>query len=129
MRLSNYINESITIGQLQELEKILDRLYSSLSIDIEFSKHFFQRVNDARNKKDITIPELQLIFQKAYGRYAKQFLDYSDGMQAVLTDLQTDINIPFVLVWNPKSKMIELISKTVMRKKGFTVGTSKRLKV
>jgi len=119
MRLKTYVNESVTKGQLNDLEKVLDRLYSSLSIDIEFTKHFFDRVNDHRNKRDITIPELQLLFNKTYSRYAKQFLQYENGMEAVLADLQTDINIPFTLKWNKKTKMIDLISKTVMRKKGF----------
>ena len=127
MRLSNYLNESITIGQLRDLEKVLDALFASANIDIEFTKHFFDRVNDARNKKDITIPELQAIFRKAYARYASELESYGSGFQAVLADLQTNINIPFVLHWNPKSKLIELISKTVMRKKGFTA--KKRLPV
>ena len=120
MRFTKFLlSESITKNELSRLEGILDGLYRSLNIDIEFSKHFFERLNDARNKKDITIPELQDIFRKAYGRYAKDFQQYGNGMQAVLKDLQTDINVPFVLKWNKKSKLIELISKTVMRKKGF----------
>lgn len=119
MRLQQFISEEITHDQLNQLEKILDGLFKKFSIDIEFTKHFFNRVNDTRNKRDITVAELQSLFRKTYARYAKEFLKYGDGMQAVLDDIQTDINIPFVLKWNSKSKMIELISKTVMRKKGF----------
>ncbi|MCK5019915.1 MAG: hypothetical protein KAS32_22865 [Candidatus Peribacteraceae bacterium] len=120
-----YISEKVTQSQLDNLERVLDRLYKSLSIDIEFSRHFLARVNDKRNKKDITIPELKQLFSKTYSRYGTQFKDYGDGMQAVLNDIQTDINIPFVLRWNPKSKMIELVSKTVMRKKGFQTSSPK----
>lgn len=38
--------------------------------------------------------------------------------QAVMKDLETDINIPFVLNWNGEE--LELVAKTVMRKKNFT---------
>ena len=37
--------------------------------------------------------------------------------EAVMKDLETDINIPFVLRWNGKE--LEMIAKTVMRKKNF----------
>jgi len=128
MRLKNFLSESITKNELFRLEKILDRLYSAMKIDIEFTKHFFDRVNDIRNKREITIPELQLLFRKTYTRYAKQLQGFGDGMEAILVDLQTDINIPFVLKWNRKSKMIELVTKTIMRKKGFT-SSNKKLKL
>ncbi|RMG32810.1 MAG: hypothetical protein D6732_12935, partial [Methanobacteriota archaeon] len=48
----------ITKQQLDALEKHLDALFRHLNIDIEFTKHFFERLHDARNKKDITIDEL-----------------------------------------------------------------------
>ena len=119
MKYKKYLTEQVTKQQLDGLEKTLDALFKSLHIDIEFTKHFFDRVNDKRNKRDITIPELQALFSKTYARYGKKLLTYGDGMEAVLDDLQTDINIPFVLRWNRRTKMVELISKTVMRKKNF----------
>ena len=38
--------------------------------------------------------------------------------QAVITDMETDINMPFVLNVD-RSGMLDLVAKTVMRKKGF----------
>ena len=37
----------------------------------------------------------------------------------LLKDMKTNINIPFVMRYNPRSKLFELISKTIMRKKNF----------
>jgi hypothetical protein len=37
--------------------------------------------------------------------------------EAVLNDMQTDINMPFVLKWDGKE--LDLIAKTVMRKQNF----------
>jgi hypothetical protein len=39
--------------------------------------------------------------------------------EAVLKDMQTDVNMPFVLQWDSKNKELDLVAKTVMRKKGF----------
>ena len=120
MRFNRHINEGkISKEQLNGLEKTLDALFKNLDIDIEFTKHFFDRVNDPRNKRDITIAELGLLFRKTYARYGEKLKQYGDRYEAVLDDLQTDINVPFVLQWNRKSGMIDLVSKTVMRKKNF----------
>ena len=53
------INEGvISQSQLNSLEKELDSLFATVGIDIEFTRHFFERVNDARNGRDITVDEL-----------------------------------------------------------------------
>ena len=119
MRLKKHLNEEITKQDLKQLEIILDRLFKSLNIDIEFTKHFLDRVNDRRNKKPITFGELQELFSKTYRKYANILKTLPDGTEAVLHDIQTDINVPFVLDINMGTHMIDLISKTVMRKKGF----------
>lgn len=110
---------------LNQLEKVLDNLFKSVNIDVEFTRHFLDRVNDKRNKKQIDIPELQRLFTKTHTKYSKQIAVMGDKAEAVLNDIQTDINLPFVLQWNKKSRMIELVSKTVMRKKNFKTKDAK----
>jgi hypothetical protein len=39
--------------------------------------------------------------------------------EAVLHDINSHINIPFVLKWDAKNQEFDMISKTVMRKKDF----------
>lgn len=108
----------ITKSDLNKLEKILDKLFADCGIDINFTKHFLDRVNDGRNKKQITFFELQKIFRNAYGRYCDVFSKMKN-VEAILRDMQTNINIPFVLKWNNRDKMLDLVAKTVMRKKDF----------
>lgn len=122
----------VTGAELSALERVLDRMYEKINIDVEFSKHFFDRVNDARNKKQITINELAAIFQKAYQKYKDLFKKEGEDMkmshgdwQAVLNDITTDINLPFVIQWNERTQEIELVSKTVMRKKNFMTSNRK----
>ena len=71
------------------------------------------------NKEQITIEELRSLFQKTYQKYAKDIVKKEVDWQAVLKDLQSKINIPFVLVWDKKNNELDLVAKTVMRKNDF----------
>jgi len=112
----------VTQGQLNQLEQELDDLFRSVGIDIEFTRHFLDRVNDARNGKEITIDELRAIFKRVYSRYSDKIKALSNNFEGVFKNRPTNINIPFVLKWDSRNKEIDLISKTIMRKPNF--GTS-----
>jgi len=109
----------VTKQELDKLEDVLDKLFSSLSIDIEFTKHFLDRVNDERNIKQITISELEQLFRKEYSKYGSKIVKMNPDSEAVLKDLHTDINVPFALHINFKTGLLELIGKTTIRKKNF----------
>jgi len=118
----------ITRQDLMNLEKMLDSLFNKLGIDIEFTKHFLDRVNDIRNVTQIRLSELSDLFRKEFLRFGDTLADMKDGVEAVLTDITTNINVPFVMKWNSSTKEMELIAKTVMRKKNFMT-SGKRLAV
>lgn len=114
------LNEGlVTQSQLRQLEKELDSLFANVGVDIEFTRHFFDRVNDERNKRDITIDELRMIFKGVYAEYKNRLKKYGDGFEGVFKNPPTAINIPFTLNWDKKNKELDLISMTVMRKKDF----------
>ena len=112
----------ITKSDLDQVERYADKLFGALNIDVEFTKHFMDRVNDARNVKQITTSELVRLFKQSYKKYGKKISKMSDDANAVIHDMKTDINMPFVL--NYKKGEIELVAKTVMRKKNFTTSAS-----
>ena len=112
----------ITKSDLDQVERYADKLFGALKIDVEFTKHFMDRVNDARNVKQITTSELVRLFKQSYKKYGKKIAKMSDDANAVIHDMKTDINMPFVL--NYKNGEIELVAKTVMRKKNFTTSAS-----
>ena len=107
----------VTQAQLDALEKVLDQVFSKVGIDIEFTRHFIDRVNDERNVKPISIKELAMLFKKEFIKYGKPIAQLGPDAQAVMKDLESDINIPFALNWNGEE--LELVAKTVMRKKDF----------
>ena len=115
--LHDIILEDITKRDLDQIEKYADKLFASVGIDVEFTRHFMDRVNDARNKKPITTSELVRLFKQSFKKYGKKIAKLGPDAEAVINDMKTNINMPFVL--DLKGGEIELIAKTVMRKKDF----------
>ena len=107
----------VTQLELDQLEKLLDQVFAGAHIDVKFTRHFIERVNDERNKKQITIKELQQIFNKVYFEYSAKLAGFHKNLEAVIKDVSTDINIPFALSVNRQG--LELVTKTVMRKPDF----------
>ena len=102
---------------LDKIEKFAEKKLSPE--DIEFTKHFFDRVNDPRNGKEISDAELTGFF-KRLSKFKKKFKEFLEKyQQIVVTDKRHDINIPFVKQAN------QIIAKTVMRKKNFTTSNPK----
>ena len=46
------------------LEKFADRILKKYKIDVSFTKHFVDRLNDPRNDPEIKVSELQRFFKK-----------------------------------------------------------------
>ena len=113
---------SFDSSRVQQIERYADRLFGAVGIDVEFTRHFLDRVNDVRNKMQITSAEITRLFKQSYKKFGKVIRKLGPDAQAVLTDMKTDINMPFVL--NLKGGELELVAKTVMRKKNFTTSAS-----
>jgi hypothetical protein len=122
IKLANLITE-VSQSQLNQVEKYLDKLWDKVGIDVEFTRHFMDRVNDARNNKPINTAELIKIYREVYKKYGKQISQLSRGTEIVLRDMDTDINVPVVLQWDGKE--LDMVAKTVMRKKNFMTRTRK----
>jgi hypothetical protein len=76
-------------------------------------KHFFDRLNDPRNEKEISNAEL-IGFIKRLSKKKSEFIEFLNKYNSlVATDDRTNINIPFM------KKANKAIAKTVMRKRGF----------
>ena len=120
----NYIYEEVTQRDLDNVEKYADKLFAKVGLDIEFTRHFKDRVNDERNKKPITPAELIRLFKQTYKKYGKKISPMGAGAQAVIHDMQTDVNMPFVLQ-RDRDGMLDMVAKTVMRKKDFKTSNQK----
>ena len=117
------LTEKVSRSDLDQIEKYADKLFASLGIDVEFTRHFLDRVNDERNKKPINQAELVRLFRLTYKKHGKKIASLGPDAQAVIHDMETDVNMPFVL--NLKKGMLDLVAKTVMRKKNFKTSNQK----
>ena len=116
-------NRGVTKSDIDQLERYADKLFAAVGIDVEFTRHFMNRVNDPRNMKQITPAELVRLFKQTYKKYGKKIAKMTDQANAVINDMKTDINMPFVI--DVKGGKVELVAKTVMRKKGFMTSSPK----
>ncbi len=114
------INEGMSLEQMSLVEDYADKLFGELGLDVEFSRHFRDRLNDPRNAKPITAAELIGLFKRAYQKSGKKIAEMSPNAEAVLQDMRTDINTPFIIEYDGRTGELDLVLKTIMRKKNFT---------
>ena len=117
--MQNYSTNHISIKELKEVERFADNLFDKLGIDIAFTHHFFERLNDSRNDKQITQQELKEMFQDMFLKIGSHLADLEIDTEGVINDVSSKLNIPFILVYDKQNNEVDLVSKTIMRKKDF----------
>ena len=114
------LNEKLASSDIKEVEKFADNLFAKVGIDVDLAgKHFKERVKDSRKGKEITTAELIGIFKKTFKKFGKFLGSSPAGLQAVLKNINNNINIPFMLKYDKKNNEMDLIAKTIMRKPNF----------
>ena len=116
MKLRELLEEDVSRKDINDLEKFADRILKKYGVDIEFTKHFVDRMNDPRNSPEIKVSELQRFFKKIQKNKARNIINNPD-IQAVLKDMSTNLNLPVVI--KTKGNEIEVTNKTIMRKPDF----------
>ena len=105
------INE-IPMADLQKIDTFADKQLNPVDVVIT-DRHFFDRLNDPRNGKEISNAEL-IGFFKRLSKKKKEFVEFLNKYNSlVAVDDRTNINIPFMKQAN------KAIAKTIMRKKDF----------
>jgi hypothetical protein len=112
-----------TYNEVKDLEKFADRLLNKYGVDIEFTRHFGERMSDQRNKPCIKISELQQMFKRIEANKAEKMRKQKDG-EYVIVDLQKDLNLPVVIEYK-RGTGFEVRVKTIMRKKNFMTTNTK----
>lgn len=111
----------ITPAHMKAFEDFVDKMFKKYNIDFDFTKHFRERISDKRNNPCINLKEIADTIKKIYNKYAhgeKSLSKYIDA-EAVIKDMQNDLNMPIAVEYNRKSDQIEVVAKTIMRKKNF----------
>lgn len=117
-----FVNEDLSTGELKQLEEFADSLFQDLGVDVVFTRHFKERVNDARNGRPITYTELKNLFLKAYLRAGQYISELPAETEAVIRDLSSNLNSPFIIQDAPGDSSHtdhDMVMKTIMRKERF----------
>ena len=124
--VSEMTENKISQSEINNLERFADRILNKYGVDIEFTRHFVDRLNDARNNPSIKVAELQKFFKKIQKNKARNIIKQNDQTDAVLKDMETNLNLPVKII--KKGNEFEVINKTIMRKTNFHVGSSKTIR-
>jgi len=108
----------IGMKQIQQFEKIVDQLFKKFGIDFKFTRHFADRMSDERNNPCITLKELAEFIKKIYAKQGKSLKGIA-GAEAVVKDIQKDLNIPVAVTYDQRNDEFDVVMKTIMRKKNF----------
>lgn len=108
----------VGMKQIQAFEKIVDQLFKKFKLDFKFTRHFADRMGDERNDPCITMKELAEFIKKIYARQGKSIKGVA-GAEAVIKDMQKDLNIPVAVTYDQKNDEFDVVMKTIMRKKNF----------
>src|SRR5210317_118 len=104
--------DEIPMADLVKIDTYADKQLNPVDVVLT-DKHFFDRLTDPRNKKEITPAEL-IGFFKRLAKKKKEFLNVLNLYgQIVAKDNRSKINIPFMKQAN------KVIAKTIMRKDDF----------
>ena len=114
---STTISAKFSQKDVNDLEKFADRILAKYGIDVEFTRHFVDRLNDPRNSPEIKVSELQRFFKKIQRNKGKNIRNNPD-VEAVLKDMSTNLNLP-VVIKTKGDDSFEVTNKTIMRKKDF----------
>ena len=106
---------------VDDIEKFADRILKKYGIDIEFTRHFVDRLNDPRNNPEIKVAELQRFFKKIQRvkgtkiKNPQNFINKGSEIQDVLKDMDSNLNLPVVIKYDDEK--FTVTNKTIMRKK------------
>jgi len=102
----------ITQDDVEFVDDFADKKLAPIDVDLT-GNHFFDRLNDPRNRPDISVEELEEFFDKLSDE-KEEFIEFLRKYKdVVVKDTDTNINIPFMKRAN------KAIAKTIMRKKNF----------
>ena len=82
-----------------------DYAYSGGIKTILKNNHFIDRINDPRNKEEITIHQLSITFSKLFSLYysvlLRRSINENKPVEGVIQNILDKLNIPFAIQLNP----------------------------
>jgi len=116
---NQWLNEELDAQDFRDLERFADDHFNELGLDVVFTSHFKDRVNDARNGAPVSYDELEDLLLSAFNKAGRQLERLPADSEAVLKQLATWLNVPVKVIDDPEHNERDLVLKTIMRKRRF----------
>lgn len=109
-------------AEVTELEKQLDKMFASLGIDVEFTRHFIERI--LGRERSVSVEDIVRSFDQLKRKYKARLLKAkkTPNYSAVLRDFDQDLNIVFGI--KPGKDGAELVNITIKKKDPSTFVTT-----
>lgn len=127
LRFSQFVEQKevcpiLTVAHMKAFEQLVDKMFEKFGLDFDFTKHFRERMSDERNDPCIDMKELADMIKKIYKKYqnGEKSLNKFVDAEAVIKDLQSNLNMPIAVEYDRKNDELNVIAKTIMRKKNFS---------
>lgn len=113
--------------RLKSVEEFADKLFAKFGIDVEFTRHFKQRLKQMCFDEDVsgrlTAADLKDLFEKAFQKHANvinKIITSVKDVEGIFKDIQRILNIPFKIEHSKdKNLPFILVAKTISSKKDF----------
>jgi len=114
--------ELTSTAEVNELERHLDKMMATLGLDVEFTRHFVERV--LGRERSVSVEDITQSFIQLKRKYKSRLLKAKKqpNYSAVLRDFDQDLNIVFGI--KPVKNGHELVNITIKQKDPSTFITS-----
>jgi len=102
-------------AEVVQLEQQLDKMFATLGLDVEFSKHFIERV--LGREKNVSVQDIISSFSQLKSKYKSRLIKAkkAGSYTAVLRDFDNSLNIVFGIKPNPDGTH-DLVNITIKQK-------------
>lgn len=121
-RFTVFVNE-MSMSEVRTLERTLDRLFEPYGVDIVFTRHVIQdRLLTGQREGGVTAEEIIDVFKRFIARYNGKL--EKKEWEAVIKDIRTKLNLPVIYKKDHLEGDMDMIVKTIMKKRDFKAGGS-----
>jgi len=123
-----YEMPTVSDSDMREVLTDLSRKWAAKGVNFDFSKHFKERVNDARNSNQpISVDDLKTFFDKIYEKMGTKIgkirMRPGEDMEGVFSFRAKSLHVPFVIRYEKDNgKGLVLLAQSIIRKKKFALG-------
>lgn len=110
-----FLNAEISVASMKKLEMYTETVFNN----VDGNKRFFDKIN---SEKRTSNSEFIRLFNRRYNNLTNSL---TENLYEVIGEMELDGNIPFVFVHDKEIGEINLMAKTITKKRGFKVASQR----